>query len=141
MLDGPINRAAFEAYVEKVLVPALRPARGAPGLETGLGVRGVEVVDDVRQSQQPARSQGGVQPGQGHALPEVRDVVQGVPGVDDVGRCALLDARQAERYSALSFSLSLSSSISLSFPFSVSSSSVFVIETSTSPLATTTSLG
>src|SRR3954471_6940521 len=25
VLDGPINRAAFEAYVEKVLVPALRP--------------------------------------------------------------------------------------------------------------------
>ena len=24
VLDGPINRAAFEAYVEKVLVPALR---------------------------------------------------------------------------------------------------------------------
>lgn len=25
LLDGPINRAAFEAYVEQVLVPALRP--------------------------------------------------------------------------------------------------------------------
>ena len=25
VLDGPINRAAFEAYVEQVLVPALRP--------------------------------------------------------------------------------------------------------------------
>ena len=25
VLDGPINRAAFEAYVEKVLVPELRP--------------------------------------------------------------------------------------------------------------------
>ena len=25
MLNGPINRAAFETYVEKVLVPALRP--------------------------------------------------------------------------------------------------------------------
>src|SRR4029434_7632038 len=25
VLDGPINRATFEAYVEKVLVPALRP--------------------------------------------------------------------------------------------------------------------
>jgi transposase len=25
VLDGPINRSAFEAYVEKVLVPALRP--------------------------------------------------------------------------------------------------------------------
>src|SRR4051812_24877720 len=25
VLNGPINRAAFEAYVEKVLVPALRP--------------------------------------------------------------------------------------------------------------------
>jgi len=25
VLDGPINRAAFEAYIEKVLVPALRP--------------------------------------------------------------------------------------------------------------------
>ena len=26
VLDGPINRAAFEAYVEKALVPALRPS-------------------------------------------------------------------------------------------------------------------
>ncbi len=26
VLDGPINRAAFEAYVEKVLVPELRPS-------------------------------------------------------------------------------------------------------------------
>jgi transposase len=25
VLDGPINRAAFEAYVEKVLVPELHP--------------------------------------------------------------------------------------------------------------------
>jgi len=25
VLDGPINRAAFEVYVEKVLVPELRP--------------------------------------------------------------------------------------------------------------------
>jgi transposase len=28
VLDGPINRAAFEAYVEKVLVPELRPGDG-----------------------------------------------------------------------------------------------------------------
>ena len=28
VLNGPINRAAFETYVEKVLVPALRPGDG-----------------------------------------------------------------------------------------------------------------
>ena len=32
VLSGAINRNAFEVYVEKVLVPALRPGGGCPDL-------------------------------------------------------------------------------------------------------------
>ena len=42
VLDGPINREAFETYVEKVLIPELRPGK-APRVREMIAATGAEL--------------------------------------------------------------------------------------------------
>ena len=54
VLSGPINRAAFETYVEKVLVPAKRVVKFKVGRLMRERVCGEEVSDEPERVEAPA---------------------------------------------------------------------------------------
>ena len=57
----------------------------APGLEAFLRLARIEAVDDIPQSQDSARPEQVTRSCQGDGLPEVRQMVERVTGVDEVG--------------------------------------------------------
>jgi hypothetical protein len=62
---------------------------GKPGLEGPLRITRLEGVDEIMQPKNATGVQDGGDPLDREHLPEVREVVQGIPGIDDIRRFPL----------------------------------------------------
>lgn len=94
-LEEPAERRVFvtNMFFEFSTAPSTSAGRvtsGAPGLDPIPCVGRVEVVDDIPKPEKPSWSKSLVESREGDTLPEVREMMEGVTGVDEVRWASLV---------------------------------------------------